>query len=113
MTYKITSQCISCDRCISQCPTNAIKIVGDRHWIDPSLCNNCANTTYSVPQCAAGCPTFNGCVPVQDYWESWFATYDRLVGKLQGQSDYWERWFNTYSQKMTPQVQSHKLQPTT
>jgi Fe-S-cluster-containing hydrogenase component 2 len=99
MAYKITSQCISCNLCQPVCPTDAIKIVDNRHWIDPNLCTNCDGSAYSVPQCQAGCPTWKGCVQERkDYWENWFATYNHLVAKLTKQEDYWERWFNLYSQ---------------
>jgi ferredoxin len=102
MAYKITSQCISCDRCLSACPTDAIKTLNGRHWIDPELCKDCTNTAYSVPQCAAACPTANGCIPAPtDYWEWWFASYSRTVNKLKGKQDYWERWFNSYSEKFS------------
>lgn len=111
MSYKITSQCISCDRCRSVCPTGAIKITTDnRYWIDSNLCTNCVGA-YSVSQCLAYCPTQDGCIPVPtDYWEWWFATHDRLIDKLTGtsQTDYWERWFNLYSQKLSEQLSKRK-----
>lgn len=121
MAYIITSQCISCNRCQSICPTNAIRVEGQHRWIDSTLCNNCIGY-YGVPQCAAACPTNRGCVPSLgntgvsttngDYWEAWFNLHDRLVARLirSKQTRYWEQWFNTYSQKLSKQIQSHKLQ---
>ncbi|NJL81454.1 MAG: 4Fe-4S binding protein [Richelia sp. RM2_1_2] len=114
MAYKITNNCISCDLCKTVCPTNAIKIVDDRPWIDPELCKNCVDSIYSVPQCKAGCPTFDGCIKVtSDYWENWFNTYKNLrtqVTNKTNKTDYWENWFNTYSQKYAQQLQQNSRQ---
>ncbi|MEB3212655.1 MAG: helix-turn-helix domain-containing protein [Leptolyngbyaceae bacterium] len=55
MTYSITSECIQCDSCLSQCPVKAIKIVDEQYWIDPTLCNGCEG--YSdTPLCLNICP---------------------------------------------------------
>lgn len=123
MTYTITSQCISCDRCVSICPTNAIQSNGQTYWIDPNRCNRCVGH-YSVPQCWSSCPTNGGCVPFtagvtavestaasehsSDYWESWFATYNRMVARLKAnkQSDYWRNWFDSYASALSKQLQS-------
>ena len=37
-----------------------------------------------------------------DYWDSWFVTYNKFLGRLKKQkkSDYWERWFEVYSTKL-------------
>ncbi len=115
MTYTITSQCISCDRCLSACPTDAIRLDGERYQINPDLCNNCAGS-YGVPQCWAMCPTTSGCIPdtaeafrlaytlsdSAEYWERWFEVYNRLVFRLHQtkQDGYWENWFDRYSQKL-------------
>ena len=117
MSYTITAECISCDRCRSQCPTNAIQITNGTLAIDSSLCNDCLG--YSgVPLCTAGCPTNLGCIPSltavaqtvktttentgTDYWDDWFTTYNRLLKRLKGskQTQYWERWFEVYSQEL-------------
>ncbi|MBD2360823.1 4Fe-4S binding protein [Anabaena minutissima FACHB-250] len=110
MAYQITSQCISCKLCLSVCPTGAIKIAEDgQHWIDTELCTNCVGGIHTVPQCKAGCPTCDGCVKVpSDYWEGWFANYNRVIAKLTKKQDYWDRWFNCYSQKFSDQLQKHQ-----
>jgi ferredoxin len=109
MAYKITSQCISCNLCLSACPNGAVKMVDDRPWIDPNLCKNCNDTVYTVPQCQAGCPTCNGCVKEPaDYWEGWFANYNRVVAKLKNKPDYWENWFNCYAKQFSEQLSRHQ-----
>ena len=109
MTYKITSECISCNLCQSACPTGAIKVVDNSLWIDANLCTNCVGSLYTVPQCQAGCPTCNGCVKQStDYWESWFDTYNHVLAKLTNKQDYWENWFNLYSQKFSEQLQERQ-----
>ena len=57
-----------------------------------------------MPQCWASCPTSHGCIEAiaasaTDYWDNWFATYTRVVGRLnQGTSPkYWNRWFDRYA----------------
>jgi ferredoxin len=107
MTYTITSSCIGCDRCISQCPAQAISKEGQELWINPKLCTSCKGS-YRVAQCQAVCPTNNGITRLsplsstEDYWDSWFSTYNQLIEKLNKsqKSKYWEQWFNTYSQKV-------------
>ncbi|MFB2834140.1 4Fe-4S dicluster domain-containing protein [Floridanema evergladense] len=108
MTYTITNNCIACDRCLPQCPTNAISVKGQTYQIDSKLCNGCVGF-YSVPQCQAVCPTNNGCVrslsaiaSSEDYWESWFNTYNHLINRINKtkQNPYWQKWFNTYSQEL-------------
>lgn len=113
MTYTITTNCISCQRCLSVCASNAIQSDGSTFWIEASRCNQCAET-YGVPQCWAVCPTNEGCVPLTsgavklaasataDYWETWFATYNRMVTRLQATqpSRYWQTWFDTYAESL-------------
>ena len=92
MTYKITSECISCNLCQSVCPNGAIKTVNGNLWIDSDLCTNCVGSIYTVPQCKAVCPTANGCrKQPADYWENWFQTYNRMVAKLTKKQDYWHK----------------------
>ena len=112
MTYTITNDCISCQRCLSACPTDAIQTNGANFWIDVDRCNQCKDG-YGVAQCWAVCPTNEGCVPLStgttavgltakeatDYWNKWFASYSRIVDRLKKteQSDYWYQWFDTYA----------------
>ncbi len=111
MAHKITSQCISCSLCLSVCPTGAVKLVDGNYWIDSQLCTNCVGSIHSVPQCKSVCPTANGCVKEpSDYWESWFANYNRVVGKLTKKQDYWERWYNAYSEKFSEQMKKRQHQ---
>lgn len=123
MSYSITQSCIGCQRCLSACPTQAIQTNGVAFWIEMDRCNQC-NGSYGVPQCWAICPTNTGCIPVAsgatavllssiseasgDYWEAWFATYTRLVARLQqvDGSGYWQTWFDGYSRALK------RLQPT-
>ncbi|NEP46400.1 MAG: 4Fe-4S ferredoxin [Okeania sp. SIO2H7] len=116
MSYTITSQCIGCDRCLSSCPTQAIQQDGDRYWIDANQCDGCQKT-HGTPQCWAACPTNNGCVflvdgpiafaktagSVQEYWDSWFTTYNALVTRLKQTqtSEYWRSWFDSYAAKVS------------
>lgn len=117
MTYAITSDCISCDRCLSACPTGAIETNGTNVWIEVDRCNQCEGA-YGVPQCWAVCPTNSGCVPLttgvasvalaasgaptNDYWTAWFAKYTQMVERLKGtqQSGYWRQWFDDYAQRL-------------
>lgn len=107
MTYTITNECIGCARCQTHCPTGAIQQEGNQFWIDQSRCNNCA-TSYGVPQCWSVCPTNAGCVPVlssttaTNYWDSWFARYERRISQLKTaqQPDYWQGWFDAYAQRL-------------
>lgn len=115
MPYTITDNCISCQRCLSGCPTNAIQTDGSSFWINVNLCNQCQGS-HGVAQCWAVCPTNEGCVPLStgttavdlsnetsaDYWNHWFASYSRMVARLKGteRSSYWRQWFDTYSQTL-------------
>jgi Pyruvate/2-oxoacid:ferredoxin oxidoreductase delta subunit len=58
MTYTILSQCIACDECRPQCPTDAIEAEGKRYSIEASLCNNCVGY-YADPLCVLVCPTLH------------------------------------------------------
>lgn len=125
MAYLITSQCLECDRCQSVCPTGAIQRDGEHYWIDAAACNNC-DGDYGVPQCWAGCPTNDGCIPdaatasryysgfsdtpTDNYWDSWFATYNQRVSRLRAakHSEYWQQWFDAYAQKVSKLGQSRQ-----
>jgi ferredoxin len=55
MTYKITTDCISCGACEAECPENAISEGDGLYVIDAAKCQDCAS-------CADVCPT-GSCVP--------------------------------------------------
>jgi ferredoxin len=55
MTYKITTDCISCGACEAECPENAISEGDGLYVIDPAKCKDCGS-------CADVCPT-GSCVP--------------------------------------------------
>jgi len=49
MAYKISSECLACGACVSECPVDAIS-VGDPHYtITADVCIDCA-------VCVASCP---------------------------------------------------------
>ena len=124
MTYTITNSCISCQRCQSSCPTNAIQTDGSSFWIDVNLCNQCQGS-HGVAQCWAVCPTNEGCVPLStgtaavaltaevstDYWSHWFASYTHMVARLKStkQSTYWRQWFDTYSRNLQKLQTQHPI----
>jgi ferredoxin len=107
MTYEITKDCINCNACRVQCPTNAIQVINGILFIDPNLCNDCVGY-HGTPQCASVCPTNHGCIPsritdnnLSDYWQSWFKVYNELVTKLETKENpYWHNWFAVYSEKL-------------
>ncbi|MDR2589026.1 MAG: 4Fe-4S binding protein [Spirochaetales bacterium] len=49
MAYKITSECVNCGACESECPVEAISEKGDVRVINADLCTSCGS-------CAAACP---------------------------------------------------------
>jgi ferredoxin len=57
VAYIITDECIMCDACVPECPTEAITAGDPKYIIDPDLCSDCGN-------CAGVCPT-DACVPVE------------------------------------------------
>lgn len=55
MPYSITKKCVQCDSCVPECPVDAIKVIDDQYWIDPTKCNDCEG--YSdAPLCTLTCP---------------------------------------------------------
>ena len=50
MAYKISSECISCGTCESECPVGAISDGGEQYVIDADTCIDCGS-------CAGVCPT--------------------------------------------------------
>jgi NAD-dependent dihydropyrimidine dehydrogenase PreA subunit len=49
MAYKITSECVNCGACESECPSGAISEKGDARAIDSDKCTSCGS-------CADACP---------------------------------------------------------
>jgi ferredoxin len=49
MAYVITSECISCGSCESECPVSAISAGDDKYVIDADACIDCG-------ACASSCP---------------------------------------------------------
>ncbi|MGF1491379.1 MAG: helix-turn-helix domain-containing protein [Microcoleaceae cyanobacterium] len=63
MPYSITKECVRCDNCIPECPTDAIKVLEDgKYWIDPTECNQCEGY-FPEPQCLNICPV-NSPIPL-------------------------------------------------
>ncbi|MEG0616483.1 MAG: 4Fe-4S binding protein [Oscillospiraceae bacterium] len=49
MAYKISSDCISCGSCATECPVSAISDGGEQYVIDASVCIDCGT-------CEGVCP---------------------------------------------------------
>jgi len=49
MAYMISSDCIACGACVSDCPVDAISENGGKYEIDPEKCIDCG-------ACAGTCP---------------------------------------------------------
>jgi len=49
MAYKITTECVSCGSCASQCPVDAISQGDSQYVIDSAACVDCGS-------CASQCP---------------------------------------------------------
>ncbi|MDR3201335.1 MAG: 4Fe-4S binding protein [Spirochaetales bacterium] len=49
MAYKITSECVNCGACETECPSEAISEKGDARVIDADKCTSCGS-------CADACP---------------------------------------------------------
>ena len=50
MAYKISSECVNCGACDSECKDDAISEKDGARWIDPAKCTECGS-------CSAACPT--------------------------------------------------------
>ena len=83
MALMITEDCISCNACIGECPTNAIYEESDIIFkIDPKLCTECVGY-YAEPQCVYEC-IVDAIVQNPDYVES----REELIAKKE-QVDVW------------------------
>lgn len=64
MALVINDDCIACDACLPECPTEAITEGDPLYIIDPERCIECVGH-FDEPQCAAVCPT-DACQPDPD-----------------------------------------------
>ncbi|MHC3995383.1 YfhL family 4Fe-4S dicluster ferredoxin [Sulfurimonas sp. HSL-3221] len=55
MSLLINDECIACDACREECPTEAIEEGDPIYIIDPDRCTECVGT-YDEPACIAVCP---------------------------------------------------------
>ena len=55
MALIINDECIACDACREECPTEAIEEGDPLYIIDPDRCTECIKD-YDEPQCIAVCP---------------------------------------------------------
>lgn len=64
MAVKITTECISCDACASECPVAAIlddsndknPFTGEAYYVKPESCVECVGHA-DTPRCVEACPT--------------------------------------------------------
>ena len=61
MAYRITEDCINCDACRPECPTESVSASEEIYVIDPNTCVECVGY-YDVPKCVEMCP-IDCCVP--------------------------------------------------
>ncbi len=55
MSLMINDECIACDACREECPTEAIEEGDPIYVIDPDRCTECVGI-YDEPSCIAVCP---------------------------------------------------------
>ena len=60
MALTITEECINCDVCEPECPTEAIYMGLEIYEIDPERCTECVGH-FNQPQCREVCPV--DCIP--------------------------------------------------
>lgn len=51
----ITAECINCDMCVPQCPSESITAAGKQVQINPATCIACEDY-YPLPTCIDVCP---------------------------------------------------------
>lgn len=68
MSLKITDDCNNCDKCVPECPNEAISEGDDIFVIDPDKCTECVGF-HDEPQCQAVCPV-ECCLPDEGHKES-------------------------------------------
>jgi ferredoxin len=55
MAYTVTEDCINCDACRPECPTESVSIGDDTYLIDPNTCVECVDF-FDTPKCVELCP---------------------------------------------------------
>lgn len=55
MALIIMDECIACDACREDCPTNAIEEGDPIYFIDPDRCTECVGV-FDEPACVSNCP---------------------------------------------------------
>ena len=55
MAYTITEDCINCDACRPECPTESVSVGDDTYVIDANTCVECVEY-YDEPKCVELCP---------------------------------------------------------
>ena len=55
MAYRITQDCIVCNKCIKHCPVEAIFLGDDIYEIDADKCVECVGFS-NEPNCVSVCP---------------------------------------------------------
>ena len=80
MSLLITDECINCDVCEPECPTEAIYQGDSIYEIDPNKCTECVGH-YDAPQCVEVCPV--DCIPlgIEETQEQLMDRYLLLTGR--------------------------------
>lgn len=55
MALMINNECIACDACREECPTEAIEEGDPIYVVEPELCTECLGS-YDEPACIEVCP---------------------------------------------------------
>lgn len=84
MATMITTECILCGMCETECPNQAIREGEDGFAINPNLCTECVGF-HGVEACQEACPV-DCCVPDDNFRESEEDLLARAV-KIHGQDE--------------------------
>ncbi|HYV24207.1 MAG TPA: YfhL family 4Fe-4S dicluster ferredoxin [Pyrinomonadaceae bacterium] len=55
MALTILEDCINCDACRPECPTESVRVGEDTYQIDPETCVECVGH-FDEPKCVEMCP---------------------------------------------------------
>ena len=77
MATIITTECINCGACETECPNNAVSQGDDIYVINPALCTECVGF-HDEEACNAVCPV-DCCVPDPTTLETEEQLYARLL----------------------------------